>query len=116
MPYTLEEKRTYQQPAEAVFKAAIGAIEGLEGKVVKHNLETGMIEAKFNKRIHGNTLGDRTQVEIDIASNSTSETNLSLVIYPIDPVGRKLQFGARKGVSNTVKSWFFAHVDHRLGT
>lgn len=34
--------------------------------------------------------------------------------FPVDAVGRKLQFGARKGVTRTVLNWFWAHVEHNL--
>ena len=114
MPYTIEEEKIYQHPLAFVTKAILGAIDGLEGKVMKNDPENGYIEAKFNKTIHGNVLGDRTQMELEIASNSENETKLALKIYPINPVGQKLQFGARKGVARKVMAWFFAHVDHRL--
>lgn len=114
MPYTVKEMKTYQQPVDVLTKAVLGAIEGLEGKVLKNDPDTGYVEAKFNKTIHGNVLGDRTQMELTFASTSPTETQLSVTIYPINPVGQKLQFGARKGVPQKVMTWFFAHVDHRL--
>ena len=115
MPYTLHEEKVYPYTPEALTKAILGAIDGLEGKVLKHEPGSGRIEAKFNKTILGNVLGDRTQIELDLTAASPTDTQLSLTIYPINPVGQKLQFGARKGVSKKVMTWFFAHVDHRLG-
>jgi hypothetical protein len=114
MPYTIEEVKTYQQSVEALTLAILGAIEGLEGKILKHDPDSGHIEAKFPKAILGNVLGDRTQIEMAITSELSKETELVFRIYPIDPVGRKLQFGARKGIPKKVMTWFFAHVDHRL--
>lgn len=116
MLYTIEETKTYLNPAEAVFAAALGAVEGLEGKVVEQNPEKGTIEIQFNKTIHGKVLGDRTKADITLRTNAESSeaTDVSISIYPIDPVGRKLMFGARKGVARTVLGWFFAHVEHRL--
>ena len=114
MPYTVKEEKMYPYPLASVTTAVLGAIEGLEGKTTKNDAENGYIEVKFNKTILGNVLGDRTQMELHLASVSENETNLSLTIYPINPVGQKLQFGARKGVPKTVMTWFFAHVDHRL--
>ncbi len=35
--------------------------------------------------------------------------------YPLDALNRKLMFGARKGVTQTIVSWFFAHLEHNLG-
>ncbi len=41
---------------------------------------------------------------------------MSIEAYPLDPVGRKLMFGARKGVTRTVVTWFYAHLENRLPT
>ena len=95
-------------------QAVLGAIKGLEGEVLTNKPDSGRIEAKFKKTIWGNVLSDRTKIEVDLASTSPEETKLSATIYPINPVWQKLQFGARKGISKTVLSWFFAHVEHRL--
>jgi len=115
MPYTIQEAKTYQHPKNDLFQAIIGAINGLEGEVLNQDSESGHVEAKFPKTIHGKVLGDRTRIEIDIREASSTEPQLTLQAYPIDPVGRKLQFGARKGVTRTVVNWFLAHVDHQLG-
>lgn len=114
MPYTVTETRTYSQPQETLTQAVLGAISGLEGELMKNDPANGIIQAKFGKTILKNTLGDRTQMEIEINGLSASETQLVCVVYPINPVGQKLQFGARKGVSQKVMAWFFAHVEHRL--
>lgn len=115
MPYTIEETKTYPNSAGDVFKAALGAVEGLEGKVVKQDSEAGTIEMKFDKTIHGKVLGDRTEAQVTVVKKSPDTTEVSVTIYPIDAVGRKLMFGARKGVSRTVLNWIFAHIEHRLG-
>lgn len=116
MPYTIQEEKTYQHPLADLLQAVRGAVEGLQGEVLNHDPDTGHVEAKFPKTIHGKVLGDRTRMEINLGENSSSETQLMLQAYPIDLVGRKLQFGARKGVTRTVLNWFYAHVDHRLET
>lgn len=112
MSFEVNESKTYEQPLEAVRTAALGAIAGLEGKVLKE--DNGRIEAKFDKKILGKVLGDRTQIEIDLSVPADGQSQVDAVVYPLDPVGRKLQFGARKGVSQTVMSWFWAHLEHRL--
>lgn len=114
MPYTINEEKMYSVTKDELTAAIIGAVDGLEGKVLSNDPDTGRIVAKFNKTILGKVLGDRTQIEVDLYSLSPEETKLSLSVYPINPIGQKLQFGARKGVSHTVMTWFFAHVDHRL--
>lgn len=114
MPFTVRETKTYPYPLEKVYQAALGAIAGLEGKVIRENPAAGEIQAKFDKKILGKVLGDRTQIDSQIVSQSDGESTLSFEIYPLDPLGRKLMFGARKGVSRTVAAWFIAHLEHRL--
>lgn len=111
MSFDVSQSKTYSQPLEAVQTAALGAISGLEGKILKQS--ENRIEAKFDKKILGKVLGDRTQIEIDLAA-ANGESQVNVTVYPLDPIGRKLQFGARKGVSQTVISWFWAHLEHRL--
>lgn len=112
MPFEINESKTYTQSLETVRTAALGAIAGLEGKILKQN--DNRIEAKFDKKILGKVLGDRTQIEIDLSAPNETASQVDVTIYPLDPVGRKLMFGARKGVSQTVASWFWAHLEHRL--
>jgi hypothetical protein len=35
--------------------------------------------------------------------------------FPLDAVERKLMFGARPGVTQTIVTWFIAHLEHNLG-
>ena len=114
MPYTIEETKTYQQPVDIVFKACQGAVDGLEGKVVESDPKEGSIEIRFHKTIHGKVLGDRTHMFVKVIEKSPDESELKIEIFPTDAVGRKLQFGARKGVARTVLNWYFAHIEHRL--
>lgn len=115
MKYTIQQEKVYEAGPEALFQAAVGAVGGLEGKLLKEDAGAGAIEAQFNKTIHGKVLGDRTRMEIAIGGDSKGAGTIAVTIYPIDPVGRKLQFGARKGVSQQVLGWFFVHLEHRLG-
>jgi hypothetical protein len=111
--YTIEEERSYEdKTADNVLQAALGAVSGLGGEVSKQ--ENSHVEAKFDKKILGKVLGDRTQIEFDV-SPAGEGAKVAVTIYPIDPVGRKLMFGARKGVAKTVLTWFWAHLEHRLG-
>ena len=111
MSFEVNQSKTYSQSLETVQAAALGAVSGLEGKVL--NQSENRIEAKFDKKILGKVLGDRTQIEIDLSA-ADGESKVDVTVYPLDPVGRKLMFGARKGVSQTVISWFWAHLEHRL--
>ena len=113
MPFTISEKKAYDAAPEVVLKAVLGAVEGLQGKVEKQDGAVRTVEARFDKTIHGKVLGDRTRMHVQV-HGSGGNSELDVEIYPIDPVGRKLQFGARKGVARQVVTWFFAHVEHRL--
>lgn len=113
MPYTINEKKSYAATPEAVYEAALGAVGGLEGKIEQEDAGAHTLQAKFDKKIHGQVLGDRTRMQVQIVGNGdASEVNVEA--FPIDPVGRKLMFGARKGVTEKVVNWFFAHLEHRL--
>ena len=114
MSYTINEQKKYPHAGAAIYQAALGAVAGLEGQVLNQDENTGHVEARFDKKIHGRVLGDRTEMKIEIKSGSDGENTISLEAYPIDPVGRKLMFGARKGVTRTIVDWFFAHLEHRL--
>lgn len=48
--------------------------------------------------------------------NSGNGDAIALVVkaYSVDAVGRKLISGARKGVTRTVLTWFFACLKHHL--
>jgi len=112
MSFEVNQSKTYNHSFEAVQTAALGAISGLEGKILKQS--ENRIEAKFDKKILGKVLGDRTQIEIDLSAPNDGSSQVDVTVYPLDPVGRKLLFGARKGVAQTVTSWFWAHLEHRL--
>lgn len=114
MSYTVEETKEYPHAIDTVYQAAKGAVEGLEGKFLTEDQEKYVLDAKFHKTIHGKVLGDRSRFEITLTPKGEGETELNLVAYPLNAVGEKLLFGARKGVLATVIRWFYAHLDHRL--
>ncbi|MBK8987045.1 MAG: hypothetical protein IPM39_13370 [Chloroflexi bacterium] len=114
MPYTVKETRTYQQPTDKTYQAARKAIAGLEGKVLSENKSSGAIKGQFNKTIHGKVLGDRSEILIGIGTDANGQSSVAIEAYPINPVGQKLMFGARKGVMPTVVGGFWAHLEHHL--
>lgn len=115
MTYTVKETKTYEQPQDKVYQAALKAITGLEGKVLVEDTAVATIKGQFDKKIHGKVLGDRSQILVAVTSDAENSSTIAIEAYPINPVGQKLMFGARKGVVPTVVSWFWAHVDHHLG-
>ncbi len=114
--FTIHDEKQYPSNAEAVYQAALGAIEGLEGKIVKQDPAAGIVEARFDKKILGKVLGDRTQMNVTITNPENGCSTVAVEIYPLNAIGQKLMFGARRGVSRTVANWFYAHLEHRLPT
>lgn len=114
MSLTITDEKTFNHPKAVLFDAALGAISGLEGNIEQQNMEEGTISVKFHKTILGKVLGDRTHFEANFSEVEQGKTAVSVSCYPLDAVGRKLMFGARKGVSKTVITWFWAHLEHRL--
>lgn len=70
-------------------------------------------EIKFDKKILGRVLGDRTQIKVLITPQDDG-CKVTVEAFPLDAVGRRLLFGARAGVTETVVDWFFAHLEHRV--
>ena len=115
MPYEIKQEKNYDQAAGAVYAAALKAAAGLEGQVSNQKPEQGEFDIRFDKKILGNVLGDRTYMSVRVSPQPMTGSAIAIEAYPLDPVGRKLMFGARKGVTQTVVTWFFAHLEHHLG-
>lgn len=111
--YDISEEKVFPLPEEQVLQAVKGAIAGLEGEILESREDQKKLKVYFPKTILGNTLGDRTHVLIEWTV-ADGGTKVNVLAYPVDAVQRKLQFGARKGVTRKVVTWFWAHVEHRL--
>lgn len=109
--YTITDEKSFSFPQDKVLAAIQAAAAGLEGKIIHQ--EGPEVHIKFNKTIHGQVLGDRSVIEVTM-QDAGDGTSLAVEAYPIDPVGQKLKFGARKGVTQKVLSWFWAHIEHNL--
>lgn len=115
MAFEVNETRTYSAAPAAAFQAAQGAVASLKGQVVKADAAKGRLQARFDKKLQGKVLGDRTQIEVQVSAPAPGQSAVAVVIYPLDALNRKLQFGARKGVPETVAEWFFADLEKQLG-
>jgi hypothetical protein len=94
--YTVTESKTYNRAADAVTKSAVEAISQLGGSQSKKSKpEAGRLEANFNKKIGSQPLNNRIQLEVNITSQSAEQCIVSIVAYPVDPVGQKLMFGVK---------------------
>lgn len=113
MPFEQHLEKSYPHNAKSVYEAALRATAKLDGKLVTAAAEKGMIEAKFPKTILGKLLGERTYLTCAIQPQGEG-CQVVIDAYPLDAVERKLMFGARKGVTLTVVTWFSAHLEHQI--
>lgn len=108
------QEKTYSKDAQSIYQAALKATEKLDGKIIAASAEQLRFTARFPKAILGQTLGERTELSCEVRSNG--DGGVAVVdAFPLDAVERKLMFGARKGVTLTVVTWFIAHLEHNLG-
>lgn len=114
MPYEQHLEKEYPQSPKAVYDAALKATEKLQGNVIASHPESYSFEVNFPKTILGKVLGERTYCGVTIKPQGEG-SRFVLDAYPLDAVNRKLLFGARKGVTQTVVTWIFAHLEHNLG-
>lgn len=114
MPFEQHQEKTYPRDAQSVYQAALKATEKLEGQIVSSDPDRFRFEAKFNKTILGKVLGERTFLTCEVRPQG-EESQVVVDAYPLDALERKLLFGARKGVTQTVVTWFTAHLEHNLG-
>jgi hypothetical protein len=115
MPIDQHQEKTYPYDPPRVYQAALTAVQKLEGHIVSADADNFRVEARFPKVILGNTLGERTQLSCQIKAQGQGSA-VVIDAYPLDALERKLLFGARKGVTLTVVTWFIAHLEHNLAT
>jgi hypothetical protein len=114
MPLEQHQEKNYTKDAQSIYQAALRATEKLDGKVISSTPEKFLFTARFPKVILGKTLGERTELSCEVRADS--EGGVAIVdAFPLDALERKLLFGARKGVTLTVVTWFIAHLEHNLG-
>ena len=109
--YRITNTKNYTNSPEELEQATLRALNTLEGKIVAQ--DAGNLTVKFHKTILGKVLGDRTHFELAIRPNGDG-SELEVLGYPLNAIGQELQFGARKGVTQTVLTWLHAHIDHQL--
>jgi hypothetical protein len=113
MPLEQHLEKQYAKDVETIHRAALAAAAKLGGSLVSSTPEQGRLEVKFPKTMLGKILGERTYLSCEVRAQG----EFSLVVvdaYPLDAVERKLLFGARKGVTQTVVTYFMEHLDQQL--
>lgn len=113
MPYDVHQEKNYQQECSKVHDAALKSVEKLKGQVLKSKPAEFQFEVKFDKTLLGKVLGDRTQMTCVVQADGDG-SKIVLDIYPLNAVGQKLMFGARKGVSEEVLNLFTEHLESNL--
>jgi len=113
MPYDIHQEKTYSQDRSKVYDAAKKSVEKLKGQILKSKPDDFQFEVKFEKTLLGKILGDRTQMTCVIQADGDG-SKVVMDIYPLDAIGRKLMFGARKGVSEEVLRLFTEHLESNL--
>ncbi len=114
MPFEEHQEKNYPKDVQSIYQAALKATEKLDGKIISSTQEQLRFTARFPKVILGKTLGDRTELSCEVRAKG--EGGVVVVdAFPLDAVERKLMFGARKGVTQTVVTWFIAHLENNLG-
>jgi len=113
MPYDVHQEKTYSQDRASLYDAAKKSVEKLKGQMVKSKPEEFQFEVKFDKTLLGKVLGDRTQMTCVVQADGEG-SKVVMDIYPLDAVGRKLMFGARKGVSEEVLRLFTENLESNL--
>jgi hypothetical protein len=113
MSYDQHQEKQYSKDVTSIYKAALAAVEKLDGHLVSSLPEEGKLEVKFPKTVLGKTLGERTYLSFE--ARVQGPTSLVVVdAYPLDAIERKLLFGARKGVTQTMVNWFIEELDRKL--
>lgn len=114
MPFEQHKEKNYPMDAQSVYNAALKATERLDGKIISSAPDKLRFTARFPKVILGKTLGERTELSCEVRADG--EGGMAVVdAFPLDAVERKLMFGARPGVTQTVVTWFIAHLENVLG-
>lgn len=114
MPYEKKRAEVFNKPFKDVYRAAFVCAKELGGKVLKNDPEQKTLHVQMNKRIKGETLGDRTKFEMRFVEDDPDQTTIHIFAYPLNAVGQKLMFGARKGVVEWAMTIFFDEVRKRL--
>ena len=114
MPYEKKRAEFFDRPFKDVYRAAFVCAKDLGGKILKNELEKKILHAQMDKRMKGETLGDRSQFEMTFVEEESGGTTIHILAYPLNAVGQKLMFGARKGAVERAMMIFFEEVKNRL--
>jgi hypothetical protein len=113
MPYDLHQEKNYPQERSKVYNAALKSVEKLKGQILSSKPDDFRFEVKFDKTLLGKVVGERTKLTC-VVQTEGNESKVVVDAYPLDAVGQKLMFGARKGVTQEVINLFTEHLESNL--
>jgi hypothetical protein len=113
MPYEQHQEKNYSQDRSKVYAAALKSVEKLKGQMVSSKPDDFRFEVKFDKTLLGKVLGERTNLTCIVQADG-EQSKVVVDAYPLDAVGRKLMFGARKGVTQEVVNLFTEYLEINL--
>ena len=112
MAYEAKQRKTYNRSAEFISQSVSEIVTNLGGKESKKsNPAKGRLDANFNKKIKGEYINNRIQLQVKIAPQSPEQCLVSAISYPVDPVGQKLAFGVQGEPAKVVIDTFFGELD-----
>ena len=114
MPYEQKLSTSLPYPMDKVFAAAISSVQHMGGKVAKKDEKKGTLVAHMDKKLFGNYLGDRSQLEVQFTPTEDNATQMDVFAFPLNAVGQKLLFGARPGVVETILRVLNRELEDRL--
>ncbi len=114
MPYEQKSSQVFAYPLEKVWIAVISSVQHIGGKVVQKDKKNGKLIAQMDKKLFGNYLGDRSQLEIQFTPENEGGTRMDIYAFPLNAVGQKLMFGARPGVVDTILRVLNQELEDRL--
>lgn len=114
MPFEKEFTKTINFSIDDVYKSAVFCIKHMGGKILKEDTHQRILHAQMDKKLFGDYLGDRSKLEIEFTEVGDEETKTYIYAYPLNAVGQKLMFGARKGVVERIIPAFFKEIENHL--
>ena len=114
MPVDFNLTKTFPHSFADTYRSAYNSAKAIKGKILKHDPEKRIMNIQFDKKLYGKYLGDRSRFEIQFSEGDGPETTLTILAYPVNPIGQRLMFGQREGVIPAVSSAFYEEMQKRL--
>ena len=114
MSYAVQDSRPFPRPAAELLALASAIVVELGGKLARKPPAAGELRAEFNKSVGGTAFGNRVQLIVRATGDSSDRGTLSIEAYPIDPVGKPLQFGVLGEPARLVIGAVWSRLTERL--